>query len=162
MRPDRIVVGEVRGGEALDMLQAMNTGHDGSLTTLHANSPRDALARLETLVLRSGLELPLKVIRQQISSAADLIVQQTRLKDGQRMVTAVTEVGGMEGDTIILTDIFKYQQSGVAEDGRVLGELKATGIRPLFTPRLQAAGYKLGAEVFDPRSGNSKGLRPNK
>ena len=148
MRPDRIVVGECRGGEALDMLQAMNTGHDGSLTTLHANSPRDALSRLETLVLMAGLELPLKVVRQQVSSAVDLIVQQTRLKDGSRRVTAITEVAGMEGDTIVLTDIFKFEQTGVEEDGKVLGQVKATGIRPLFTPRLEAAGYKLGAEIF--------------
>ncbi|MGZ6315692.1 MAG: CpaF family protein [Anaerolineales bacterium] len=148
MRPDRIVVGECRGGEALDMLQAMNTGHDGSLTTLHANSPRDALSRLETLVLMAGLELPLKVVRQQVSSAVDLIVQQTRLKDGSRRVTAITEVAGMEGDTIVLTDIFKFEQTGVEEGGKILGQVKATGIRPLFTPRLEAAGYKLGAEIF--------------
>lgn len=148
MRPDRIVVGECRGGEALDMLQAMNTGHDGSLTTLHANSPRDALSRLETLVLMAGVELPLKVVRQQISSAVDLIVQQTRLKDGARKITAITEVAGMEGDTIVLTDIFKFEQTGVTQDGKVLGDLKATGIRPLFSARLEAAGYKLGAEIF--------------
>jgi pilus assembly protein CpaF len=148
MRPDRIVVGECRGGEALDMLQAMNTGHDGSLTTLHANSPRDALSRLETLVLMAGVELPLKVVRQQVSSAVDLIVQQTRLKDGSRKITAITEVAGMEGDTIVLTDIFKYEQTGVAEGGKVVGEMRATGIRPLFSPRLEAAGYKLGAELF--------------
>lgn len=148
MRPDRIVVGEVRGGEALDMLQAMNTGHDGSLTTIHANSPRDAISRMETLVLMAGMDLPLKVVRQQISSAIDLIVQQSRLKDGQRKVTAITEVAGMEGDIVVLTDIFKFTQTGVAQDGKVLGELKPTGIRPLFTPRLEAAGYKLGAEIF--------------
>ena len=148
MRPDRIVVGECRGGEALDMLQAMNTGHDGSLTTLHANSPRDALARLETLVLMAGMDLPIKVIRQQISSAVDLIIQQTRLKDGTRKVTSITEVAGMEGDTVVLTDVFKFNQTGVSQDGKVLGELKPTGIRPLFTPQLEAAGYRLGAEVF--------------
>ncbi len=152
MRPDRIVVGEVRGGEALDMLQAMNTGHDGSLTTVHSNSPRDALSRLETLVLMAGMDLPLKVVRQQISSAVDVIVQQTRLKDGQRKVTAVTEVAGMEGDVVVLTDIFKFNQAGVTEDGKVLGELSPTGIRPLFTPRLEAAGYKLSAEIFTPKS----------
>ena len=148
MRPDRIVVGEVRGGEALDMLQAMNTGHDGSLTTVHSNSPRDAISRLETLVLMAGMELPLKVVRQQISSAIDLIIQQTRLKDGKRKVTAITEVAGMEGDVVVLTDIFKFSQTGVTEDGKVLGDLKPTGIRPVFTPRLEAAGYKLGAEIF--------------
>jgi pilus assembly protein CpaF len=151
MRPDRIVVGEVRAGEALDMLQAMNTGHDGSLTTVHSNSPRDALSRLETLVLMAGMDLPLKVVRQQISSAVDLIVQQTRLKDGQRKVTAVTEVAGMEGDVVVLSDIFKFNQTGVSTDGKVIGELNATGIRPNFTPRLEAAGFKLGAEVFAPK-----------
>jgi pilus assembly protein CpaF len=148
MRPDRIVVGEVRGGEALDMLQAMNTGHDGSLTTVHANSPRDALARIETLVLMAGMDLPLKVVRQQIASAVDLIVQQTRLKDGSRKVTAITEVAGMEGDTVVLTDVFKFEQTGVTTDGKVLGDLKPTGIRPLFSQRLEAAGFKLGADVF--------------
>ena len=148
MRPDRIVVGECRGGEALDMLQAMNTGHDGSLTTLHANSPRDALSRLETLVLMAGMDLPIKVVRQQISSAVDLIVQQTRLKDGSRKVTGITEVAGMEGDTIVLTDVFKFEQTGIGEGGKVLGELKATGIRPMFSSRLETAGYKLGAEIF--------------
>ncbi len=148
MRPDRIVVGECRGGEALDMLQAMNTGHDGSLTTLHANSPRDALSRLETMVLMAGVELPLKVVRQQVSSAVDLIVQQTRLKDGSRKITAISEVAGMEGDTIVLTDIFKFEQTGVTENGKVIGELRATGIRPMFSPRLEAAGFKLSAAIF--------------
>ena len=148
MRPDRIVVGEVRGGEALDMLQAMNTGHDGSLTTVHANSPRDALARLETLVLMAGLDLPLKVVRQQIASAVDLIVQQGRLSDGSRKVTSITEVAGMEGDTVVLTDIFKFEQTGVTTEGKVMGDLKPTGIRPLFSPRLLAAGFNLSGEVF--------------
>lgn len=148
MRPDRIVVGECRGGETLDMLQAMNTGHDGSLTTLHANSPRDALSRMETMSMMSGMELPLKVIREQIASAIDLIVQQTRLKDGSRKVTSVTEVAGMEGDTVTLTDIFKFEQSGIDKDGKILGEMKPTGIRPLFCPRLEAAGFKLGPEIF--------------
>jgi pilus assembly protein CpaF len=148
MRPDRIVVGEVRGGEALDMLQAMNTGHDGSLTTLHANAPRDALSRLETLVLMAGMDLPLKVIRQQISSAVDVIVQQSRLKDGSRKVTAITEVAGMEGDTVVLSDIFKFEQGGTDAEGRLLGQLKPTGLRPLFSSRLEAAGFKLGPEVF--------------
>jgi pilus assembly protein CpaF len=148
MRPDRIIVGEVRGGEALDMLQAMNTGHDGSLTTLHANSPRDALSRLETMTLMSGVELPVRVIREQISSAVDLIVQQSRMRDGSRKVTAITEVAGMEGDTIVLTDIFKFEQTGMTKDGRVLGGIKPTGIRPLFTPRLEASGFNLRPEVF--------------
>jgi pilus assembly protein CpaF len=148
MRPDRIVVGECRGGEALDMLQAMNTGHDGSLTTLHANSPRDALSRLETMVLMAGMELPLKVIRQQVASAVDLIVHQSRLKNGPRKITAISEVSGMEGDTIVMTDIFKYDQTGVATDGTVIGQFKPTGIRPMFSPRLEAVGYKLSAELF--------------
>ena len=159
MRPDRIVVGECRGGEALDMLQAMNTGHDGSLTTLHANTPRDALSRLETMVLMSGMDLPLKVVRQQISSAVDLIIQQTRLKDGSRKVTAITEVIGMEGDTVVMSDIFKFEQTGVAPDGKIKGELKATGIRPLFGPKLEAAGYKLAAEIFMPPGGLGLGQR---
>ena len=159
MRPDRIVVGECRGGEALDMLQAMNTGHDGSLTTLHANTPRDALSRLETMVLMSGMELPLKVVRQQISSAVDLIIQQTRLKDGSRKVTAITEVVGMEGEIVVLTDIFKFEQTGIGENGKILGELKPTGIRPIFGPRLEAAGFKLGAEIFMPAGGLNLGQR---
>lgn len=148
MRPDRIVVGEVRGGEALDMLQAMNTGHDGSLTTLHANTPRDALSRLETLTLMSGLTLPVRVVREQIAAAVDLIVQQTRLRDGSRKITQVTEVLGMEGDTIVMTDIYKFEEKPADSNGRVTGELKPTGIRPLFSPRLEMAGFKLTPEVF--------------
>ena len=159
MRPDRIVVGECRGGEALDMLQAMNTGHDGSLTTLHANSPRDALSRLETMVLMSGMDLPLKVVRQQISSAVDVIIQQTRLKDGSRKVTAITEVVGMEGDTVVLTDIFKFEQTGIGENGKIVGELKPTGIRPIFSPRLEAAGFKLSGEIFMPSTSKPAGQR---
>ena len=159
MRPDRIVVGECRGGEALDMLQAMNTGHDGSLTTLHANSPRDALSRLETMVLMAGMDFPLKVVRQQISSAVDLIIQQTRLKDGSRKVTAITEVVGMEGDVVVLTDIFRFEQTGIGQNGKILGELKPTGIRPIFTPRLEAAGFKLSGEVFMPSGGLNLGQR---
>ncbi|OIO84181.1 MAG: type II secretion system protein E [Anaerolineae bacterium CG2_30_57_67] len=154
MRPDRIIVGECRGGETLDMLQAMNTGHDGSLTTLHANTPRDALSRLETMVLMAGMDLPLKVIRQQVSSAVDLIVQQTRLKDGARKVTAITEVAGMEGDTVVLTDIFRFEQTGTSTEGKVIGQLKPTGIRPLFTPRLDAAGFKLPPEIFGANLGD--------
>ncbi len=148
MRPDRIIVGEVRGGEALDMLQAMNTGHDGSLTTLHANSPRDALSRLETLCLMAGMDLPLKVLREQVASAIDLIVQQSRLTDGTRKITSITEVAGMEGNTIVMTDIFQFEKTGVTPDGKVIGELKPTGIRPFFTPRLEQSGFKLGPEVF--------------
>ncbi len=148
MRPDRIIVGEVRGGEALDMLQAMNTGHDGSLTTLHANTPRDSLSRLETMCLMAGMELPIKVIRQQIASAIDLIIQQSRMRDGTRKVTSITEVAGMEGDTVVMTEIFRYEQTKVEKDGRIIGELKPTGIRPLFSPRLEASGFHLGPEVF--------------
>ncbi|MBE9523592.1 MAG: CpaF family protein [Chloroflexi bacterium] len=148
MRPDRIVVGEVRGGEAIDMLQAMNTGHDGSLTTLHANTPRDALSRLETMAMMSGLDIPINIIREQISSAVDVIVQQSRLDDGSRKVTQISEVAGMEGNTIVMTDVFKFEQSGVDESGNIIGELRPTGIRPLFSARLEKAGLKLGPEVF--------------
>lgn len=148
MRPDRIVVGEVRGGEALDMLQAMNTGHDGSLTTLHSNAPRDALSRLETLTLMSGVDLPVRVIREQIAAAVDLIIQLSRLTDGSRKVTYISEVSGMEGETIVLSDIFKFEQTGVSPEAMVLGELKPTGIRPLFSPRLERAGFHLKPEVF--------------
>jgi len=148
MRPDRIVIGECRAGEALDMLQAMNTGLDGSLTTIHANSPRDALSRLETLVLMAGMDLPLKIVRQQISSAVDVIVQMSRLRDGTRKITAITEVAGMEGDVVVLSDIFKFNQTGVDVEGKILGQVKPTGIRPLFGPRLEGAGFKLGAEIF--------------
>ena len=162
MRPDRIVVGECRGGEALDMLQAMNTGHDGSLTTVHANAPRDALSRLETLVMMAGMDLPLKVVRQQIASAVDLIVQQSRLKDGTRKVTDITEVAGMEGDTVVLTDVFKFEQTGVAEGGKIIGNLKPTGIRPHFSPRLEAAGLKLGPEVFGANLSEMLGNRPRR
>jgi pilus assembly protein CpaF len=148
MRPDRIIIGECRGGEALDMLQAMNTGHDGSLTTIHANSPRDALSRLETLVLMAGMDLPIKIVRQQISSAVDVIVQMSRVRDGTRKITAITEVAGMEGEVVVLSDIFKFNQTGVDQEGKILGQVKPTGIRPLFGPRLEAAGFKLGAEIF--------------
>ena len=148
MRPDRIVVGEVRSGESLDMLQAMNTGHDGSMTTLHANSPRDAISRLETMAMMAGYDIPLKAIRQQIASAINLIVHMARLQDGSRKTTRITEVAGMEGDVVTLTDIFEFEQTGIAEDGAVEGELLATGIRPLFTPQLEVAGFKLGGEIF--------------
>ena len=147
MRPDRIVVGEVRGGEALDMLQAMNTGHDGSLTTVHANTPRDATGRLETLTLMSGLDLPLKVVRSQIASAVDLIVQQARLQDGARKIIAITEVQGMEMDVITLSDIFVFREEGFRE-GKVLGRMRPTGIRPKFSVRLEASGFPLRPEMF--------------
>ena len=149
MRPDRIIVGEVRGGEALDMLQAMNTGHDGSLTTVHANTPRDAVSRLETLVLLSGFDLPLRVVREQIASALDLIIQQARLSDGSRKVTSVTEVVGMEGDTIVLNEIFKYdtQYRNGTENGSAAGIIP-TGLRPMFEPKLREAGFNLPPELF--------------
>lgn len=150
MRPERIVVGEVRGGEALDMLQAMNTGHDGSLTTGHANSPRDMLSRLETMVLMAGMELPVRAIREQISAAIDLIVQANRFKDGSRKVTHVTEVQGMEGDVIVLQDLFIFQQTGVDEEGRVRGQFISTGIRPKFTDRLESSGIHLDPRLFAP------------
>jgi pilus assembly protein CpaF len=148
MRPDRIVVGEVRGGEALDMLQAMNTGHDGSLTTVHANSPRDALSRLETLVLFAGFELPLRVIREQIASAVDLIVQQSRLRDGSRKITSISEVIGMEGETIVMNEIFRFTDNGTRNDGHVIGDFEPTGMRPMFEYRLKTAGFRLSPEVF--------------
>ncbi|MFQ3663236.1 MAG: CpaF family protein [Chloroflexaceae bacterium] len=148
MRPERIVIGECRGGETLDMLQAMNTGHDGSLTTLHANTPRDALARMETMALMAGMEMPLKVIREQIASAIDLIVQQTRLEDGQRKVAFITEVQGMEGDTVVLQDIFKLEILGKTPEGKIQAELRPTGVRPRFTPRLEAHGFKLPPNIF--------------
>ncbi len=148
MRPDRIIVGECRGGEALDMLQAMNTGHDGSLTTLHANSPRDALSRLETMVLMSGMELPMKAIKEQIKSSIDLIVQQTRFKDGVRRISAVSEVQGMEGDTIILQDIFLFETSGVDPDGKIMGRFKSTGFVPKFVEELRAHRVDVPQEIF--------------
>ncbi|WEV76982.1 ATPase, T2SS/T4P/T4SS family [Janibacter cremeus] len=155
MRPDRIVVGEVRGGETLDMLQAMNTGHDGSLSTVHANSPRDAVARLETLVLMAGMDLPLRAIREQIASAVDVIVQLTRLRDGTRRVTAVTELQGMEGQTVTLQDAFLFDYSaGVDASGRFLGKPVPTGIRPTFTDRFADLGITLSPSVFGaPQSG---------
>jgi len=147
MRPDRIVVGEVRGGEALDMLQAMNTGHDGSLTTLHCNSARDGLNRLETMVLMSGMDLPLRAIREQISSALDCIIHLERLSDGSRRVVQVAEVQGMEGDVIMMQDIFRFVQTGI-RDGEVFGQLRPTGIRPKFYDRIQLAGIQLPAQLF--------------
>ncbi len=150
MRPDRIVVGEVRGGEALDMLQAMNTGHDGSLTTGHANSPRDMLARLETMVMMAGMELPLKAIRQQIASAIDLIVHGSRLRDGSRVITHITEVIAMEGDVIQLQDIFLFDQTGVDGNGKVMGNHISTGITPKNYERIVAEGVRLDKEVFKP------------
>ena len=149
MRPDRIVVGEIRDGAALDMLQAMNTGHDGSITTLHSNAPRDTLARLETLVLMAGVDLPVRAIREQAASAVDLIVQQSRLRDGTRRITHITEVVGMEGDVVTLQDIFLFDFSaGVDDRGRFVGRLKSTGLRPAFTDRLIDAGIDVPSDLF--------------
>jgi pilus assembly protein CpaF len=147
MRPDRIVVGECRGGEALDMLQAMNTGHDGSMTTLHANNTRDALSRLETMVLMAGMELPHRAIREQVSAAIDVIVQLDRMRDGSRRVISITEVQGMEGDVITTAELFKFEQNGY-ENGRVIGRLRPTGIRPKFMDRIEQAGIHLPASIF--------------
>lgn len=154
MRPDRIVVGEIRDAAALDMLQAMNTGHDGSISTLHANTPRDALARLETMVLMAGMDLPVRAIREQVSSAVDLIIQQTRLKDGTRRITAITEIVGMEGDIITTQDVFMFDYSaGVNEHGKFLGELVSTGLRPRFLERLADHGVHVDPAVFATRGG---------
>jgi pilus assembly protein CpaF len=152
MRPDRIVIGEVRDGAALDMLQAMNTGHDGSMTTVHANSPRDSLARIETMVLMAGMDLPVRAIREQTAAAIDLIIHQTRLKDGTRRVTHITEVCGMEGDVITLQDIFRFDyHAGMDEFGRYRGTLQPTGIRPQFLQPLAELGVEVPAAVFAPQ-----------
>jgi len=148
MRPDRIVVGEVRGGEAIDMLQAMNTGHDGSLTTVHSNTPRDTLSRLETMSLMSGLDLPLTAIRKQIASALNLIVQLSRYPDGSRRLSHISEVVGMEGDIVTMTDLFKFEPTGVDENRRIVGEFRATGLRPSFSNALDVAGLKLDHTLF--------------
>ncbi len=147
MRPDRIIVGECRGAEALDMLQAMNTGHDGSLTTLHANSPRDALARMETMVLMAGMDLPHRAIREQISSAIDVIVQQERMRDGSRRVISLSEVQGMEGDVVTMSEIFTFEKTGI-ENGKIIGRLLPTGLRPKFIDRIEAAGIRLPPNIF--------------
>jgi len=151
MRPERVIIGECRGPETLDMLQAMNTGHEGSMTTLHANSPRDALARIETMIMMTGVELPLKAMRQQIASAVDLIIQANRLQGGPRKITHITEVVGLEQETVVMQDIYRYVQTGVDETGRAIGRFEATGIRPSFMPRLEAAGVRLPASAFRQR-----------
>ncbi len=148
MRPDRIIVGEVRAEEALDMLQAMNTGHDGSLTTIHANTPRDALGRLEVMVGMANASMGIRAVRQQISSAVNLFVQASRFSDGTRRITHVTEVVGMEQDIITLQDIFLFEKTGIAENGRVTGRFRATGIRPKFYDRLKASGILLPTQLF--------------
>jgi len=149
MRPDRIVIGEVRGGEAIDMLQAMNTGHDGSLTTIHANTPRDALARLETMIQMTGMRLSDRAMRQQVASAINLVLQVARLSDGSRRVTSISEITGMEGETITMQEIFQYERTGVDKDGQVLGRFRPTGIRPRFAERLKACGLQLPRVFFE-------------
>ena len=151
MRPERIIIGECRGSEALDMLQAMNTGHEGSLTTIHANTPRDAVARLETMIMMAGFELPLKAMRTQIASAVDLIVQASRLQGGPRKITYITEVVGMEQDTVVMQDIYRFEKMGMDETGRAYGQFQATGIRPSFMNRLEAAGVRLPSSAFRQR-----------
>jgi pilus assembly protein CpaF len=151
MRPERIIIGECRGGESLDMLQAMNTGHAGSMTTLHANAPRDAQARLETMIMMAGMELPIKAMRQQISSAVDVIIQANRLQGGPRKVTSITEVMNMEQDMIIMQDIFRFRQLGIDQNGRAFGQFEATGVRPSFVNRLEQAGIKLPSNLFQER-----------
>jgi len=147
MRPDRIIVGEIRDEAALDMLQSMNTGHEGSMTTLHSNSPRDTLARLETMVLMAGMDLPIRAVREQVSSAIELVVHQERMRDGTRKITNITEVTGMEGDIITMTDLFVFEQVGL-EAGKVVGRLRPTGLRPKFMEKIEYAGIHLPASVF--------------
>jgi len=147
MRPERIIVGECRGAEALDMLQAMNTGHDGSLTTLHANTPRDALSRMETMCLMAGMDLPHRAIREQIASAIDVIIQQERMRDGSRRVVAVSEVQGMEGEVITMSEIFTFEKTGI-ENGKIIGRLMPTGLRPRFIDRIESAGIRLPPNIF--------------
>ncbi|MCA9179339.1 MAG: CpaF family protein [Planctomycetales bacterium] len=151
MRPERIIIGECRGPETLDMLQAMNTGHDGSLTTIHANSPRDGVARLETMVMMAGFDMPIKAMRQQIASAVDLIIQANRLQGGPRRITHITEICGMEQDTVVMQDIFRFNQEGLDENGRATGHFQATGVRPAFMSKLEAAGVRLPASMFRER-----------
>jgi pilus assembly protein CpaF len=151
MRPERIIIGECRGAESLDMLQAMNTGHAGSMTTLHANTPRDAQARLETMIMMAGLELPIKAMRQQISSAVDLIIQANRLQGGPRKVTSLTEVMGMEQDIIVMQEIFRFRQLGIDQNGRAVGQFESSGVRPAFVNRIESAGIKLPSNLFQER-----------
>ena len=152
MRPDRIIIGECRGGEALDMLQAMNTGHDGSMTTVHANNPRDAISRIETLVNMSGCDLPLSAVRKQVASAVHLIIQVNRLQGGPRKVTYITEVVGMEGDTIVMQDIFKFQQDGIGENGKAFGHFESTGVRPKCIEHMETSGVRLPNGLFAQRT----------
>jgi pilus assembly protein CpaF len=147
MRPDRIIVGEIRDEAALDMLQAMNTGHDGSMTTCHSNGPRDTLSRIETMTMMAGMELPVRAIREQVASAIDVVIHQERMRDGTRKIVNITEVSGMEGDVITMTDIFLYEQSGY-EEGKVIGRLRPTGLRPKFIDKIEASGIHLPASIF--------------
>jgi pilus assembly protein CpaF len=149
MRPDRIILGEVRGGEALDMLQAMNTGHDGSLSTIHSNTTRDALARLETMVLMAGMDLPERAIREQVASALNLVVHLSRMSDGTRKIVQISEITGMEGPTVVMQDIFKFEKKGIGADGRVLGEFQPTGVRPWFMEKLKVSGFDLPPHMFE-------------
>jgi pilus assembly protein CpaF len=149
MRPERIIIGECRGPETLDMLQAMNTGHDGSLTTVHANSPRDALSRVETMVAMGGLEIPARAVRNQIASAINVVVQLSRLSDGRRRLVSLQEVTGMEGDVVTMQEIFTFDRRGVDEDGMVIGEIAATGLRPRFSEKVRLAGIDLPGNLFD-------------
>jgi pilus assembly protein CpaF len=149
MRPDRIIVGEVRAGEAFDMLQAMNTGHEGSMTTIHANTPRDALYRLDTMIAMANLNIPARAVKQQVASAVNLIVQVSRMSDGSRKVTHISEIAGMEGDVISLQDLFVFERTGVREDGKVIGRFKSTGLRPRCSDRLTATGIRFDAEMFE-------------
>ncbi len=155
MRPDRIIVGETRGEEVIDMLQAMNTGHDGSMTTIHSNNPRDALARLENMIAMAGIEMPLKAVRSQVSSAVNLIVQASRLQDGTRRMTSITEITGMEGDVVSMQEIFRFQRVGVAPDNKIIGHFTATGVRSHFSERFRLWGYDLPASIYEPSTDNS-------
>jgi pilus assembly protein CpaF len=148
MRPDRIIVGECRGGETLDMLQAMNTGHDGSMTTCHANTPRDAISRIETMCLMAGMDLPVRAIREQLASAIEVIVQQSRLKDGSRKITNICEVQGMEGDVVVMQDIFVFEQTGLDEKGKIVGMLRPTGVRPKFVEKFERYNIYLPPNIF--------------
>ena len=155
MRPERIILGEVRGDEAFDMLQAMNTGHDGSLATIHANSPRDCMARLESMVAMTGMDLPAKMVRQQISSAVNVVVQVARLEDGQRKLISISEIQGMEGDVITISEVFAFKRRGVTHDGKVIGAVEATGVVPMFHEKLQLRGVNIPIESYAPEEVSS-------
>jgi pilus assembly protein CpaF len=150
MRPDRIIVGETRGEEVIDMLQAMNTGHDGSMTTIHANNARDAISRLENMVAMAGIEMPLKAVRAQIASAVNLIVQASRLQDGSRRMVSITEITGMEGEVISMQEVFRYERLGLAPDGKIIGRFNATGVRSHYSERFKSWGFHLPASMYDP------------